>query len=89
MRLYNKKKKKITHVEVETWINMKSTFTTRPNYSCAYPVPMSEKLRIVEKNKLFLSFSWSICNIGKLYIQYKAYYVGHLNAVQIKIQFII
>ena len=50
---------------------------------------MSEKLRIVEKNKLFLSFSWSICNIGKLYIQYKAYYVGHPNAVQIKIQLIL
>ena len=42
---------------------------------------MVEKLRIFEKNQFFLSFSWTVCNISKLDIQYKAYHDAHPNAV--------
>ena len=42
---------------------------------------MADKLHIFEKNQFFLSFSWTVCNISKLYIQYEAYHVAHLNVV--------
>ena len=60
-----------------------------PNYSCTCPVDMAEKLRIFEKYQFFLSFSWTVCNISKLYIQYEAYHVAHPNAVNQEIWFIL
>ena len=42
---------------------------------------MAEKLHIFEKIQFFLSFAWTVCNISKLDIQYKAYHDAHSNAV--------